>query len=162
MLLKLFLSVSMIEIQKQIIKFSHIQIKSNIKISKIWKSHKFIEHINYTICNIIQYLLFHHKVQYIDKKKTKCQKSESAKLRALRPHVPTYFAWLRAHVPCVLTCSRASVPCMPTFHVPTCLVLRAYLLTCQRALRAFRAYVPTCSRAVTINNKSKFSVICFP
>ena len=35
------------------------------------------------------------------------------------------------------------------------------MLTCQRALRAFRAYVPTCSRAITINNKNKFSVICF-
>ena len=60
---------------------------------------------------------------------------ESAKLRALRVHVPTCLACLRAHVPCVLKC--------------------------QRVLRAFCAYVPMCSRAITTNNKKKFSIICF-
>ena len=77
---------------------------------------------------------------------------ESAKLRALRAHVPTCFACLR------VTCSCANVFC-----VLTCLAaLRAYVLTCWRALLAFCAYVPTCSRDVTTNNKNKFSIICFP
>ena len=46
--------------------------------------------------------------------------------------------------------------------------LRAYVLTCQRALRALRASVPcvlcvaTCSRAITTNNNNKFSITCFP
>ena len=84
---------------------------------------------------------------------------ESAKLRALRAHVPTCFVCLSAYV-------------------PTCLV--AYVLTCQRVLhahvfksqRALRAYVLTCSRAkvpcmcscsrtITSNNKNKFSMTCF-
>ena len=56
--------------------------------------------------------------------------AESAKLRALRAHVPTCFACLRANVPRVLTCSRANMPCV---------------LTCQRALRA---YVLTCFACV--------------
>ena len=42
---------------------------------------------------------------------------------------------LRANVSCVLTCSRANLPCV--------------------------LFVPTCSRAITTNNKNKFS-ICFP
>ena len=59
-------------------------------------------------------------------------KLESAKLSALRAHVPTFLACLcarvatclacltcsRANVPCVLTCSRGNVPCV--LCVPTC------------------------------------------
>ena len=60
---------------------------------------------------------------------------ESAKLRALRPHVPT-----------CLTCQRA---------------LRAYVLTCLACLRAHVPCVPKCSRAITSNNKSKVSMTCF-
>ena len=76
---------------------------------------------------------------------------ESAKLRALRAHVPTCFACLRALVRTCFACLRAQLA-----------ALRAYVLTCRRALRAFCAYVPTCSRDVTTNNKNKFSIICFP
>ena len=46
---------------------------------------------------------------------------ESAKLRALRAHVPMCLACLRAHVPTCLACLRAHVLCV---------------LTCQCALRA--------------------------
>ena len=68
------------------------------------------------------------------------QDYESAKLRALRAHVPTCLACLRSNVPCVLTSSRAYVPCMLTCS-------RAYVpcvLTCSRA---YMPYVLTCSRA---------------
>ena len=51
-----------------------------------------------TTINIFKFSLF-----YIEK-------FESAKLRALRAHVPTCLACLRAQVPCVLSCSRANVP----------------------------------------------------
>ena len=52
--------------------------------------------------------------------------------RALRAHVPTCLACLRPQVPCVLTCSCANVPC-----------------------------VPKCWRAITSNNKNKFSMTWF-
>ena len=64
--------------------------------------------------------------------------------------MPTCFACLRAHLPTWLPCLRALrsyVPCV---------------VTCQRTLCASCAYVPRCSRAITTNNKNKFSVICFP
>ena len=55
----------------------------------------------------------------------------------------TYFVSLRVYVPTCLACLHS--------HVPTCL---AYL-------RAHVPYVPKCSRAMTLNNKNKFSVTCF-
>ena len=67
---------------------------------------------------------------------------------ALRAYMPTCLACLRANVPCVLTCSPANVSCVFTcsrVNVP-CVV------TCSSA------NVPTCSRAITTNNKNKFSV----
>ena len=66
-------------------------------------------------------------------------KIESAKLRALRAHVPTCLACLRALRAYVLTCQRA---------------LRAYLITCQLALRA---YMP--SRKVSRNIYFQNSVV---
>ena len=60
--------------------------------------------------------------------------AESAKLRALRAHVPTCFVCLRANVPRMLTCSRANMPCV---------------LTCLACLRAHVLCMPTCSRDIT-------------
>ena len=99
---------------------------------------------------------------------------ESAKLRALRAHMPTCLACLLAHVPTCLRALRDYVlTCLACVraHVPTCLAclgvyvatylacLGAHVPTC---LPCFGAHVPTCSRAITTNNKNKFSIICFP
>ena len=70
---------------------------------------------------------------------------ESAKLRTLRPRVPTYLACLRVHVPTCLAYLRAHVPtclvCLLT-HVPTCLAcLRAHVPTC---LACLSVHVPSC------------------
>ena len=54
--------------------------------------------------------------------KTDYVKPESAKLRALRVHVPTLFACLRAHV---LTSSRANMFCVFTYGF---CAFRAYVL----------------------------------
>ena len=62
-------------------------------------------------------------------------------LRALRTHVLTCQRALRAHV---LTCQR---------------ILYVYVLICQHALRIL--CMPTCSRAITTNDKDKFSITCF-
>ena len=74
--------------------------------------------------------------------------NESAKLRALRAHVPTCLACLRAHLPMCLACLRAHVlTCQRVLraHVLTFpRALRAYMLKCQRALHALRTYVLTC------------------
>ena len=62
---------------------------------------------------------------------------KSAKLHALRAHVPTCLAFLRAHVPTCFACLRA---------------LRAYVPTCLACLRAHVPgvlCVPTCSRDIT-------------
>ena len=82
---------------------------------------------------------------------------ESAKLRALRARVPTCLVCLRAYVPCVLPCSR-----------PMCLAcLRDYMITCS-CLACLRVNVscvlcvPTWSRAITTNDKYRFSITCFP
>ena len=115
---------------------------------------------------------------------------ESAKLRALRAHVPTCLACLRTHVPTCLACLRTYMPtcltCLRT-HVRTCLAcLRAHVqtclaclctnvpcvFTCHHALRAYvlkslaclRAHVPCvlkCSRVITSNNKNNFSMTWF-
>ena len=83
---------------------------------------------------------------------------DAPKLRALRTHVPTCLACLRAIVPTCLACLRDHVPkcaaCLRT-HVPTCLACFAWS-------RANVLCVPTCSRAITTNNKNKFSITCFP
>ena len=80
---------------------------------------------------------------------------EPAKLRALRAPVPTCLTWLHAHVPTCLACLCA--------HVPTCLTcLRGCVLTCQRANVPCVLCVATCSRAITTDNKNKFSITCFP
>ena len=71
-------------------------------------------------------------------------------------------------MPCVLTCSRANV----LYVLPCQRALRAYVLTCQCVLRAHAPYALTCShanvlcvptflRAITSNNKNKFSMKCF-
>ena len=114
---------------------------------------------------------------------------ELAKLRALRAYVPTCLACLRffalcvltcshANESCVLICSRANVPCTCKAHsraqVATCLACsRAQVLTCLVSLRAHvitwslaniscMLCVPTCSRALTTNDKDKFSMKFFP
>ena len=112
---------------------------------------------------------------------------ESAKLRAshahvltclacLCTHVPTCLAYLRAHVPACLECSRAHVPACLAYlcaHVPACLAcLCAYVPTCLAYVRAqvikcscanmpCLLCVPTCSRAITTNDKDKFSIHVF-
>ena len=71
-------------------------------------------------------------------------------------------------VPYTLTCQRTLCAYLLTGQ----LVLRAYVLTCQHASGALVLmcltcsqsnvpFVPTCSRAVTSNNKNKFSMTCF-
>ena len=81
-----------------------------------------------------------------------CDKIESAKLCALRAHVPTYLACLRAYV---LTCKRDLrayvVTCQP-----------AVVLTCSRPNMPCLLYVRMCSRAITLNDRDKFSITCFP
>ena len=82
---------------------------------------------------------------------------ESAKLRTLRPRVPTYLACLRVHVPTCLAYLRAHVPtclvCLRT-HVPTCLAcLRAHVPMC---LTCLRAHIITCSCLVC----SRINVPC--
>ena len=67
--------------------------------------------------------------------------------RALRAHVLTCQHVLRAHVPTFLACSRANVSCVST---------------CSRTSLPCALCVPTCSRAITTNNKAKFSITCFP
>ena len=76
---------------------------------------------------------------------------QSAKLRALRAHVPTCLACLRAHLSTCPACLHA--------YMLTCqCALRAYMLMCQRALRAqvlmcqraLRAFVVTCHRALRV------------
>ena len=103
---------------------------------------------------------------------------EPTKLRALRAHVPTCFPCLRALVPTCLACLHAHVPmCLACLHayVPCCLranvpcVLTcspanvSCVFTCSRVnvpcvVTCSSANVPTCSRAITTNNKNKFSV----
>ena len=79
------------------------------------------------------------------------------------PYVPTCLAYLRTYVPTCLACIRANVSCVLTCQR----ALRAYVPTCLACLRAnlpcvlFCANVPARSRAITPNNKKKFSVICF-
>ena len=94
---------------------------------------------------------------------------ESAKLRALRSHVPTCFSCSHALRAYVLTCQHVL-----RAYVLTCQrVLHVYLLTCQLALRAHvpifltrlhanLSCVPTYLRALTSHNKNKFSMTCFP
>ena len=62
-----------------------------------------------------------------------------------------YFACLRAHISTCLTCWRA--------HVPTCLA--CFCAQVVQGLTCSPANVPTCSRAITSNNKNKFSMM-FP
>ena len=95
-------------------------------------------------------------------------------LACLPAHVPTCLACLGAHVPtclactcslanlpCVLTCWRANVPCLLMCSRANVLCV----LTCSRANVACVLFAPvylTCSRAITTNNKNKFSIKCFP
>ena len=66
--------------------------------------------------------------------------------------IPSLFIWktsaklryLRAHVPACLEC------------------LHAYVSTCLACSSAHKHWVPMCSRAITANDKYKFSIICFP
>ena len=76
-------------------------------------------------------------------------------LTCSRANVPCVFTCPRASVPCVLTCSRANVLCV---------------LVCSRAnvscvltwSRTNILCVLTSSRAITTNNKNKFSVTSLP
>ena len=70
--------------------------------------------------------------------------------------VLTCLACSCAHVPCMLmrlACLRA--------HMPMC-------LACSRALHTFQCSldnvpcIPMCSHAITMNDKDKFSITCFP
>ena len=75
--------------------------------------------------------------------------NESAKLGALRAHVPTCLACLRAHVPYVLTCSRVHVLTYLTClcaHPPMCFA-------------CLGAHVPC---VLSSYNKNKFSITTFP
>ena len=100
------------------------------------------------------------------------QDYESAKLRALRAHVPTCLACFRAHLPmclaclcahmptclaclraevhCVLTCSRANLSCVLTCSrayvlcVLTCSHVNVLCISRAHGLPALRAHVPTC------------------
>ena len=86
--------------------------------------------------------------------------------RALRAYVLAYQRPLRAYL---LTCQRALCAYVLTgqralraYVLTRQCALRAYVLKCQRALRAYVPFVSMCSRAITTNNKTKFSIICFP
>ena len=73
-------------------------------------------------------------------------------------HVQTCRACLRAHVPTFLVCLSALVSaCLACLraHVPTC-------FACSRGNVPCMLCVPTCSRAITTNDKNKFSITCFP
>ena len=76
----------------------------------------------------------------------------------LSAYVPCVRRCLRTSMACLLTCSRASVPC----------VLACSYASVSCVLLWLRAHVPTCLacfpciRAITINDKDKFSIICFP
>ena len=76
---------------------------------------------------------------------------ESAKLRALRGHVPTSLACLHAQVSTCLACLRASVSCLLTCSCPNVLCVPS--CSCSN--------VPKCSHAITSNNKFQFSTTCF-
>ena len=105
-------------------------------------------------------------------------------LAGIRTHMPRCLACLHAHVPTRLPCILSHVPaCLSCLlsHVPTCLAclcaqvptyfacLHTYLaaclaclvVTCQHILHAYLPCAPTCSRAITSNNKNKFSMSCF-
>ena len=66
-----------------------------------------------------------------------------------------FIHYSRATVSCVLTCSHANVSC-----VSTCSRLACF--ACSRANVPCILCVRTCERAVTANNKDKFSITCFP
>ena len=76
---------------------------------------------------------------------------ESAKLRALRGHVPTSLACLHNQVSTCLACLRASVSCLLTCSCPNVLCVPS--CSCSN--------VPKCSHAITSNNKFQFSTTCF-
>ena len=73
---------------------------------------------------------------------------ESAKLRALRAHLPMCLAYLRAHVPASLACLRAHAPtCLACLHahMPMCLAcLHAHMPMCLACLHARVLCVLTC------------------
>ena len=76
----------------------------------------------------------------------------------LRVHVSMCLAYQRALHAYVLTCQHALHA-----HVLTCQrALRAYVLTFSRANMPCVLCVPTCSRAITTNDKDKFSITFFP
>ena len=94
-------------------------------------------------------------LQSLEKVRFNLMFDESAKLRALRAHVPTCLACFRAHLPMCLACLCA--------HMPTCLAcLRAEVhcvLTCSRANLSC---VLTCSRAyvLCVLTYSHVNVLC--
>ena len=81
------------------------------------------------------------------------------------PYVPTCQCALRTYVPTCLACLRAHVPtCFVSLrlYVSTCLAcLHSHVPTCLACLRAQVSCVSKCSRAITLNNKNKFSMTCF-
>ena len=101
-------------------------------------------------------------------------------MRALRAYVLMCLACPRGNVPCVLTCSYASVSCVITcsrVSVP-CMLMCSHgnvscvltyssanafgMLMCSRVEMPCVLFSPTCLRAITTNNKNKFSVTWFP
>ena len=89
-------------------------------------------------------------------------------LTCSRAYVPFVLTCSRNIVPCVLTCSRVYVPCVLPCSRPMCLAcLRDYMITCS-CLACLRVNVscvlcvPTWSRAITTNDKYRFSITCFP
>ena len=97
-------------------------------------------------------------------------------------HVPTCLAYLRTHMPVCLACLRAHIPSCLAYlhahvsmcfvcshpHVPMCLAyLHANMITfsclkCARVNVPCVLCVPTCSRAITTNDKRRFSITWFP
>ena len=84
---------------------------------KIYKDKSSVLPFPFTQANFWLQILI-KKYQSLNWKLINIYHNESAKLRALRAHVPTCPAWLRAQVPTCLACLRT--------HVPTC-------LTCSRS-----------------------------
>ena len=99
------------------------------------------------------------------------RKNESAKLRALRAHVPTGLACLRVHVPkchlCLrahlstyLVCLRANVPCVftcPSGNLSCVLTCSGVNVSClHKCSRANMPCLLKCSRDISSNNKNKF------
>ena len=77
------------------------------------------------------------------------------RVSCLRANVPMWFAWLLTRVSKSFACF-----CTHMSRCPAC--SRAHVLACFKRSCVNVFCVPTCSRAITSNNKYKFSMTCFP